>query len=176
MRLTGGQIIAQTLARAGTPYIAGVPGHGIWATLDAFHEVADRIKVIQVMHEQSAVHLADGYYRASGVPLMAFASIGPGPANTIVGLGTAFVDSTAVLLVTGGPHSYMRGHSVLQELDRSQWADFPRVTSFEVDWSRAGACTMELLDQVMAGNAAAKNIRVPLHLNLTDSIGAPPEE
>jgi len=55
-------------------------------------------------------------------------------------------------------------------------ADFPRVTSFEVDWSRAGACTMELLDQVMAGNAAAKNIRVPLHLNLTDSIGAPPEE
>jgi DNA-binding LacI/PurR family transcriptional regulator len=52
--------------------------------------------------------------------------------------------------------------------------DFPRVTSFEVDWSRAGACTMELLDQTMAGNAAAKNIRVPLHMNLTDSIGAPP--
>jgi acetolactate synthase I/II/III large subunit len=45
----------------------------------------------------------------------------------VIGLATAFVDSSALLLLTGGPHSYMRGHSILQELDRNHWADFPRV-------------------------------------------------
>ena len=62
------------------------------------------------MHEQSAVHLADGYYRASGEPMLAFTSIGPGATNTVIGMATAYVDSTAVALFTGSPHTYMRGH------------------------------------------------------------------
>ena len=167
MRLTGGQIIAQCLVRAGVPYIAGVPGHGIWATLDAFHDVADQVQVIQVMHEQSGVHLADGYYRACGAPLMAFASIGPGPANTIIGLGTAYVDSTAVLLVTGGPHSYMRGHSVLQELDRAQWSDFPRVTE-GVTKRRWDVTRVEQLPSVLhrAFNAMLTGRRGPVHVEV----------
>lgn len=127
MLLTGGQIIGEFLARAGVPYVAGIPGHGIWAVLDAFVDMQDRLKVLQVMHEQSAVHLADGYYRACGRPLAAFTSIGPGATNTVVGVATAYVDSTALLLLTGSPHTYMRGHTVLQEIDRVQWANFPRV-------------------------------------------------
>jgi acetolactate synthase-1/2/3 large subunit len=79
------------------------------------------------MHEQSAVHLADGYYRASGRPLLAFTSIGPGATNTVVGMATAYVDSTAVLLMTGSAHTYMRGHGVLQELERRHVADNPRI-------------------------------------------------
>lgn len=129
MKLTGGQIIAEYLVRRGIPYIAGIPGHGIWALLDAFAEpaIAARVRVIQVMHEQSAAHLADGYYRVTGQPLMAFTSIGPGATNTVVGVATAYVDSTALLLVTGSAHTYMRGHSVLQEIDRTHPANFPRV-------------------------------------------------
>jgi acetolactate synthase I/II/III large subunit len=127
MELTGGEIVARTLQTYGVPYTTGIPGHGNWAVLDAFHRLDVPIPFIQVMHEQSAVHLADGFYRASGRPLMATTSIGPGAANTVIGMGTAFVDSTAVLLVTGAPHTYMRGHSVLQELDRFHPADFPKV-------------------------------------------------
>jgi|DewCreStandDraft_5_1066085.scaffolds.fasta_scaffold00469_52 acetolactate synthase-1/2/3 large subunit len=127
MRLSGGQIIAQYLIRQGVPYVTGIPGHGIWAMLDAFIDVKDKIRVIPVMHEQSAVHLADGYYRASGKPLMAFTSIGPGATNTVVGVATAYVDSTALLLITGSVHTYMRGRGVLQEIERVQWANFPRV-------------------------------------------------
>jgi acetolactate synthase-1/2/3 large subunit len=120
-------MIAEFLAEAGVPYAAGIPGHGIWTVLDALVDYSDRIKVIQVMHEQSAVHLADGYYRASGRPLAAFTSIGPGATNTVIGVATAYVDSQALLLLTGSPHTYMRGHTVLQEIERVQWANFPRV-------------------------------------------------
>ena len=79
------------------------------------------------MHEQSAVHLADGYYRATGRPMLAFTSIGPGATNTVIGMATAYVDSTAVALLTGSPHTYMRGAGLLQELERRHVADNPRV-------------------------------------------------
>jgi acetolactate synthase-1/2/3 large subunit len=127
MNLSGGQIIAEFLARAGVPYVTGIPGHGIWTVLDALVDYGDRIKVVQAMHEQGAVHLADGYYRACGRPIAAFTSIGPGAANTVMGVATAYVDSQALLLMTGSPHTYMRGRTVLQEIERVQWANFPRV-------------------------------------------------
>jgi acetolactate synthase-1/2/3 large subunit len=73
------------------------------------------------------VHLADGYYRAAGRPMLAFTSIGPGQMNTVVGMATAYADSTAVLLATGSAHTYMRGHGLLQEIERRVSADNGRV-------------------------------------------------
>jgi len=127
VRLTGAQILVEYLVRQGVPFAAGIPGHGSWAITDALLDRRDTIRTIQVMHEQSAVHLADGYYRATGQPMLAFTSIGPGAMNTLVGLGTAYVDSTAVALATGSPHTYMRGHGLFQELERRHHADNPRV-------------------------------------------------
>ena len=173
MRLTSGQILAEYLVKAGVPYVVGIPGHGIWALLDAFADYRHRIEVIQVMHEQSAVHLADGYYRASGRPLMAFASIGPGPSNMVVGMATAFVDSTAVLLVTGGPHTYLKGHSVLQELDRNQWGDFPRVMEgvAKRHWE---VTRVEQLPSVLhrAFNAMLSGRPGPVHVEIAQDVQA----
>jgi acetolactate synthase-1/2/3 large subunit len=127
VRLTGGQIIAKALKSYGVSYVAGIPGHGCWSMLDALLEGGSSIPFIQVMHEQSAVHMADGYFRASGRPMAAMTSIGPGAANTIIGLATCYADSTAAILITGAPATHMRGHGVMQELDRFQINDFPRV-------------------------------------------------
>jgi acetolactate synthase-1/2/3 large subunit len=126
-RLTGAQVLVEYLIAQGVPYAAGIPGHGCWNLTDVLLDHADRMKTIQVMHEQSAVHLADGYYRASGRPMLAFTSIGPGQMNTAVGMATAYADSTAVLLMTGSAHTYMRGHGLLQEVERRHGADNARV-------------------------------------------------
>jgi len=124
-QLTGGEIVALFLKQQGIPYAVGIPGHGCLGLMDAFkrHDV----QVIQVRHEQSAAHLADGYFRVTGKPLAVFTSIGPGAVNTAVGVATAYVDSTAMLLFTGSVHTYMFGHGVLQEIERQHWADFPRM-------------------------------------------------
>ena len=114
------------LIRRGVPYAVGIPGHGSWSLTDTLLD-RPQVRIIQVMHEQSAVHLADGYYRATGRPLLAFTSIGPGATNTVVGMATAYVDSTAVMLMTGSAHTYMRGHGLLQELERRHAADNPRI-------------------------------------------------
>jgi acetolactate synthase I/II/III large subunit len=126
-RLSGARILVEYLVRQGVPYAVGIPGHGCWSLTDALIDRADAIRPLPVMHEQSAVHLADGYYRASGRPLLAFTSIGPGATNTVIGMATAYVDSTAVMLMTGSAHTYMRGRGVLQEVERRHVADNPRI-------------------------------------------------
>ena len=125
--LTGGEILAEYLVKEGVPYAVGIPGHGCMGIVDAFAERRDRIGVIQVRHEQSACHLADGYYRVSGRPLAVFTSIGPGACNTVVGVATAYVDSSALILFTGSVHTYSFGTGVLQEIERKRWADFPSI-------------------------------------------------
>jgi acetolactate synthase-1/2/3 large subunit len=127
MRLSGGEVIARSLKAYGVEYLAGIPGHGAWSMLDAFLQPDSTIPVIQVFHEQSAVHMADGYYRASGKPMVAMTSVGPGATNTIIGLATAYADSTSVLLITGSPPTHMQGHGTMQELDRYHQNDFGSV-------------------------------------------------
>ena len=129
MRLTVGQIIGKALKAYGAPYVTGLPGHGNWSLIDAFNDPVSKLPFIQVMHEQSAVHIADAHYRVTGQPIAACTSIGPGATNTIIGLATAHCDSTALLLMTGSAATHMRGHGVMQELDRFTSPDFPHLAA-----------------------------------------------
>jgi len=122
MKLTGGEIVLKQIIKEGAPYILGIPGHGVLALFDAIRkeDAAGNIKYIQVKHEQAAAAIADGYYRVSGRPLTIFASIGPGTLNLSIGLGNAYVDSTAFLALCGDTHTHMKGVGVLQEIERYQ--------------------------------------------------------
>lgn len=122
MKLTGGEIIVKELVNQGVPYILGIPGHGVLGLFDAIRkeEKLGNIKYIQVKHEQVATFIADGYFRIKNEPLAVFASIGPGTLNTSIGLGTAYVDSTAFLQFAGDTHVHMKGVGVLQEVERYQ--------------------------------------------------------
>jgi acetolactate synthase-1/2/3 large subunit len=122
MLLTGGQIVVETLIREGVPYIVGIPGHGTLGLSDALIG-QDRLQVLQVRHEQAAVHLADAYCRVTGVPLSVFTSIGPGAMNTVIGVASCYVDSIPVLVLTGNSHTHMAGRGVLQEIERQSDAN-----------------------------------------------------
>jgi acetolactate synthase-1/2/3 large subunit len=123
-RYSGGEIVAEYLIKESVPYAVGIPGHGNLALVDALKDRRNRISVIQVRHEQSAAHLADGYFRACGKPLAVFTSIGPGATNLAIGAATAYVDSTAMVIFTGETHSYSYGRGIFQEIERQAWADF----------------------------------------------------
>lgn len=124
MKLTGGQIVVRYLEAEKVPYAIGIPGHGILGFFDALRNSS--VRYLQVKHEQSAVHIADGYFRIKGEPLCVFTSIGPGALNTAIGLGTAYVDSSAVFQVSGDTHVQMKGVGVLQEIERYQDSNFIR--------------------------------------------------
>jgi acetolactate synthase I/II/III large subunit len=173
MKLTGGEVVARALKEYGVEYVAGVPGHGIWALFDAFLQEESKIPFIQVMHEQSAVHMADGYFRASGKPMACSTSVGPGATNTIIGLATAYTDSTAVFYVSGSPQTYMHGHGTMQELERQQDNAFARITE-QVTKRAWQANSVEVLPSIMhrafsemlTGRPGPVHVEVPMDVQV----------
>lgn len=164
-RLTGGEMIAEYMKSQGTPFAVGIPGHGCLGLVDAFYEHG--IDVVQVRHEQSAAHLADAYFRVTGKPVVAFTSIGPGGCNTTIGVATAYVDSSALIVITGSTHVRWRGHGVLQEIERSHWNDFASILEPVVKQSYE-ISSLEQLPWVLhnAWKAATTGRPGPVHIDL----------
>jgi acetolactate synthase-1/2/3 large subunit len=175
-KLTGGQIVARTLKSYGVEFVAGIPGHGIWTLTDAFLDRESTIRFIQVFHEQSAVHLADGYFRVSGKPMVAVTSIGAGASNTVIGMGTAFTDSTSLLLITGGPPTHMRGHGLLQELERYTDNDFPKIAEAvsKRHWVATRVAELPFImhrawNSMLTGRPGPVHIEIPMDVQAEDA-------
>ena len=127
VKYTGGEIISKYLIKEGVKFVIGIAGHGILPVVDAFYKNKDKLTLIQPKQEMAGVHLAVGYYRITGKPLVVFTSIGPGAINTAIGLADAYVDSFPVLVLNGNTHTHMRGKGVLQEIERKRDSDMPRI-------------------------------------------------
>jgi acetolactate synthase-1/2/3 large subunit len=171
MKMTGGEIIVKYLEKEGVPYILGIPGHGCLGLFDAIKKSQGKggVKYIQVKHEQAAMHIADGYFRMTGKPLAVFTSIGPGALNTAIGLGTAYVDSTAVLLFTGDTHVHMKGVGVLQEIERYQDSNFIRALEplSKRAWRVESVCQLPRImqrafNQMLTGRSGPVVISLPM--------------
>jgi acetolactate synthase-1/2/3 large subunit len=96
--MTGGQAVVAALEAAGVDTVFGIPGVHNLDVYDALAESA--IRSVHVRHEEGAAFMADGYARASGRPGVALTITGPGATNALTGIGTAYSDSSPVLLLT----------------------------------------------------------------------------
>src|SRR3972149_8259783 len=79
MKLTGAQVLWESLVREGVTDVFGYPGGAILPAYDAM--LGYPIRHILVRHEQGATHMADGYARASGRVGVAVAPSGPRATN-----------------------------------------------------------------------------------------------
>ena len=114
-RLTGAEIIWATLEGEGVREVFGYPGGAILPAYDALRKFP--IRHILVRHEQGAVHMADGYARASGRVGVAIATSGPGATNMVTGIATAMLDSIPIVCITGQVGSKVLGTDAFQEVD-----------------------------------------------------------
>jgi acetolactate synthase I/II/III large subunit len=114
-RLTGSEILWATLEGEGVREVFGYPGGAILPAYDALRKFP--IRHILVRHEQGAVHMADGYARASGKVGVAIATSGPGATNMVTGIATAMLDSIPLLCITGQVSSKALGSDAFQEVD-----------------------------------------------------------
>ena len=124
-RLKGAEIIAEYLIRERVPYVVGLCGHGDLGLLDALYDRRDEIRTLSVHHESAAGFIADAYYRVRHEPLATLTSCGPGSANLPVALGSALMDSSAFLAITGNVPTSQFNRSPFQEAGRHFQADFP---------------------------------------------------
>jgi acetolactate synthase I/II/III large subunit len=113
--MNGAAAVLKALERQGVTTVFGHPGGAIMPIYDALYD--SPIQHVLVRHEQAGAHAADAYYRASGRVGVCFATSGPGATNLVTGLATAYMDSSAVVAVTGNVPLSLIGTDAFQEAD-----------------------------------------------------------
>ncbi len=114
-KLSGAQIVIESLKAEGVDVIFGYPGGAILPTYDALLDSS--IKHILVRHEQGATHMAEGYARVSGRPGVVMVTSGPGATNTVTGIADAYMDSTPMVVLSGQVSTSLIGNDAFQEAD-----------------------------------------------------------
>jgi acetolactate synthase-1/2/3 large subunit len=113
----GAEVLMDALAHEGVDAIFGYPGGAVLHIYDELWRVRDRITHYLVRHEQGAVHMAEGYARASGRVGVALVTSGPGATNAVTGIANAYMDSTPIVVITGQVPLPLIGTDAFQEVD-----------------------------------------------------------
>jgi len=99
-RMTGGEVLVQSLYREGIRVVFGLPGVQLYGVMAALRD-EPRIRFITTRHEQATSYMADGYARAGGDVGTGLVVPGPGLLNSTAGLSTAYSASSPVLMLSG---------------------------------------------------------------------------
>ena len=116
MRLNGSEIFVESLKREGVKTIFGIPGGVVLKLFDVLHQQED-VEVVLTRHEQGAVHMAEGYAKATGRAGVALVTSGPGMTNIVTGLADAMMDSVPLVAFTGQVPTNLIGNDAFQEAD-----------------------------------------------------------
>jgi pyruvate dehydrogenase (quinone) len=100
-KTTASDVLIDTLADWGVTVIFGLPGDGINGIMEALRKRKDRIRFIQVRHEESAAFMACAYAKYTGKLGVCLATSGPGGIHLLNGLYDAKGDGQPVLAITG---------------------------------------------------------------------------
>jgi pyruvate dehydrogenase (quinone)/pyruvate oxidase len=101
---TAADVLIETLQEWGVEVVFGMPGDGINGIMEALRKREDRIRFVQVRHEESAAFMACAYAKYTGKLGVALATSGPGGIHLLNGLYDAKLDGQPVLAITG--HHY----------------------------------------------------------------------
>ncbi len=112
----GADLVWRALEHAGADVAFGYPGGACLPLYDALPD-HPRVHHVLVRHEQGAAHMADGYARATGRVGVCVATSGPGATNLVTGLACAYMDSVALVAITGQVSTPMMGRDAFQETD-----------------------------------------------------------
>ena len=116
MKMTGAQIVWESLLKEGVEVVFGFPGGAIIPLYDTLPEYP-QLRHVLVRHEQGAAHAADGYARATGRVGVCMATSGPGATNLVTGITNAFLDSVPMVAITAQVARPLIGTDAFQEVD-----------------------------------------------------------
>ena len=98
---TAGDVLIETLMDWGVDTIFGIPGDGINGIIESLRTRQDKIRFIQVRHEEAAAFAACAYAKWTGRLGVCLATSGPGGIHLLNGLYDAKLDGQPVLAITG---------------------------------------------------------------------------
>ncbi len=110
-------VLIERLAEWGVEVIFGFPGDGINGIFEALRTHQDKIRFVQVRHEESAAFAACGYAKYTGRLGVCLATSGPGGIHLLNGLYDAKCDGQPVLAITGHTFHDLIGTHYQQDVD-----------------------------------------------------------
>jgi pyruvate dehydrogenase (quinone) len=114
---TVADLLVERLIAWGVDTIFGLPGDGVNGIFEALRKNQDKIKFIQVRHEEAAAFAACGYAKYTGRIGVCIATSGPGGIHLLNGLYDAKCDSQPVLAITGHTFHDLIGTHYQQDVD-----------------------------------------------------------
>jgi thiamine pyrophosphate-dependent acetolactate synthase large subunit-like protein len=117
MARTTGDVIVEKLLDWGVDTAFGLPGDGINGIFEALRKNQDKLRFIQVRHEEAAAFMACAYAKFTGRLGVCFATSGPGAVHLLNGLYDAKLDGAPVLAITGHTYHDELGTRFQQEID-----------------------------------------------------------
>lgn len=114
--MLGSEVIVHVLYNLGVRDIFGYPGGYVLDIYEALRKF-EKINHYLTISEQGAVFAADGYARSSNKLGVVLTTSGPGAINTVCGIATANMDSSALLVITGNVPTGSLGTDSFQEAD-----------------------------------------------------------
>jgi len=115
--LRGARLLLEALVREGVDTVFGYPGGAVLHIYDELVHMAPRLRHVLARHEQGAIHMAEGYSKATGKVGVVLVTSGPGATNTVTGIANAYMDSTPLVIITGQVPRKMIGTDAFQEVD-----------------------------------------------------------
>lgn len=119
-RRTGGRVLVDQLVTHGVSRVFCVPGESYLEILDALHDSAGRIELVNARHEAGAANMAEAFGKLTGQPGICLVTRGPGACHAAVGVHTAFQDSTPMILFVGQVARPTFDREGFQEIDYRQ--------------------------------------------------------
>lgn len=116
-KTTVAELLADRLIAWGVDTIFGFPGDGVNGIFEALRTRQDKLKFIQVRHEEAAAFAACGYAKYTGRLGVCLATSGPGGVHLLNGLYDAKCDSQPVLAITGHTFHDLIGTHYQQDVD-----------------------------------------------------------
>lgn len=113
----GARVLCEALVAEGVDTVFGYPGGAVLHVYDEISAFRAHLGHVLVRHEQGAIHMAEGYAKATGKVGVALVTSGPGATNAVTGIANAYCDSTPLVVITGQVPRPLVGSDAFQELD-----------------------------------------------------------
>ncbi len=111
----GGRLVAQALKRHGITHIFTLCGGHIQAIYDGCLD--ENIRVVDVRHEQTAGHAADGWARVTGKPGICAVTAGPGITDAVTAAANAQRGGIPMIIIGGAGPTQLKDMGSLQDMD-----------------------------------------------------------
>jgi pyruvate dehydrogenase (quinone)/pyruvate oxidase len=132
MAETAADILVENIIDWGVDTVFGLPGDGINGIMEALRTRQDKVRFIQVRHEESAALMACAYAKYTGKLGCCLATSGPGGIHLLNGLYDAKLDQAPVLAITGQTYSDLKGSNFQQEVNMARLFDDVAIYNQEV--------------------------------------------